>query len=322
MVADGAPGPNRVSVTDAIRDAFDHTRRHLFPIRVERWLFLGFVAFLDQCGRSFNGGGGGGGSPEHRGPWPRDGRGFAESVIEGVDAATDWLSAHAAPVAFGAVAVLVLVCGLLALVLWINSRGTFMYLDDVASGRADVRRPWREHARAAHSYFGWRFALSLASLFVVLFAAGLFAVGLVAFARGRLEGLLGGAAALALLPVLLVLAVTLPLLLLAGVALRDFVAPLQLTTGSTCGEATRTLEHLVIANPGVFFVYLLLKLVLAGAIGVAVFVGGCLTCCLGFLPIVMQTLFQPLFFFERSWSVFLLKQMGHDLPGRLAAPTG
>jgi len=320
MASDGAPVPNRVSVTDAVREAIDHTRRSLFPVRVDRWLFLGFVAFLDQCGRSFNGGGGGGGSPEHHGPWPPDGRGFAEGVVDGVDRATEWLSAHAGPVALGTVAVLVLVCGLLALVLWINARGTFMYLDNVASSRADVRRPWREHARAARSYFGWRFALSLASFFVVLFAAGLFAVGLVAFARGRLEGLFGGVAALALLPVLLVLAVTLPLLLLAGVALRDFVAPLQLTAGSTCGEAARTLEHLVIGNPGAFFVYLLLKLVLAGGIGIAVFIGGCLTCCLGFVPIVMQTLFQPLFFFERAWSVFLLRQMGHDLPGRLTPP--
>jgi hypothetical protein len=29
----------------------------------------------------------------------------------------------------------------------------------------------------------------------------------------------------------------------------------------------------------------------------------------------MQTLFQPLFHFERAWSVFLLRQMGYELPG-------
>jgi hypothetical protein len=38
----------------------------------------------------------------------------------------------------------------------------------------------------------------------------------------------------------------------------------------------------------------------------------------------MQTVFQPLFYFERAWSLYLLRQMGHDLPGRLApeSPTG
>jgi len=46
-------------------------------------------------------------------------------------------------------------------------------------------------------------------------------------------------------------------------------------------------------------------------------VGGCLTCCIAFLPLVLQTVFQPLFYFERALPLFLLRQMGHDLPGRL-----
>jgi hypothetical protein len=33
----------------------------------------------------------------------------------------------------------------------------------------------------------------------------------------------------------------------------------------------------------------------------------------------MQTVFQPFFFFERAWSVVLLRQMGHDVAGRLSA---
>ena len=35
------------SPIDAAREAFEHTRRQLFPFRFERWLTLGFVAFLD-----------------------------------------------------------------------------------------------------------------------------------------------------------------------------------------------------------------------------------------------------------------------------------
>ena len=73
----------------------------------------------------------------------------------------------------------------------------------------------------------------------------------------------------------------------------------------------------VTQHPGAFVIYLLLKMVF--------FVGdrcgrlrrGCLTCCIGFLPVVMQVLFQPIFYFERSWSLFVLRQMGHDLPGQL-----
>jgi hypothetical protein len=32
--------------------------------------------------------------------------------------------------------------------------------------------------------------------------------------------------------------------------------------------------------------------------------------------VVTQTVLQPLFFFERAWSLHLLRQMGYDLIGR------
>ena len=243
-------------------------------------------------------------------------------MAEAVNAATAWLSAHAFEVTLGAIVGLLLLAGVMAVVLWINARGTFMYLDNVASGRAEVARPWSAHAQAAHSYFGWRLGLSLAAVFLVLFGAGLVAAAAVGFARGRLEGAAGVAAALGLAPVLLLLLLALPLLALASVALRDFVAPLQLSTGLRCGQAARVLEALVMQHTGAFAIYLLLKLVLYVGAGVVVFVGGCLTCCVGFLPIVMQVLFQPIFYFERSWSLFVLRQMGHDLPGRLSPGGG
>jgi hypothetical protein len=318
MATTSSPGP-QVSVTDAARDAIEHTRRTLFPIRVEKWLVLGFLAFLDQCGRSLNGGGpGGGGDGPGRG-WPgRGGRGAAEDLAEALRTASAWLSEHAVEVTIGGIVGLVLLTALIAVVLWLNARGTFMYLDNVASGRAEISRPWREHAHSAQSYFGWRFGLALATFGVLLFAASLVLVAGVAFVRGRLEDAAGGVTALALVPVLLLLLLALPLLALAGLALRDFVAPLQIATGLSCGQAARVLEGLIVDHPGAFLVYLLLKLVLYAVTGVVVVVGGCLTCCLGFLPVVLQTVFQPLFFFERAWSVFLLRRMGHDVPARLA----
>ena len=45
-----------------------------------------------------------------------------------------------------------------------------------------------------------------------------------------------------------------------------------------------------------------------------------MTLCCILLPVVTQTALQPLFFFERAWSLFFLRQMGHDLlDGSLAA---
>jgi len=320
MASTHPPAP-KVSAIDAAQAAIEHTRRSLFPIRFQKWVVLGFLAFLDQCGRTFNGGGGGGGGRGHHGGgWP-GGPGFGERVTDAVNTATAWLSAHAVEVAIGTIFGLIAIGLLVALVLWINSRGTFMYLDAVATGRSDVARPWREHATAAQSYFGWRLALALATLGVILFAAGLVAVAAVAFARGRFEGASGGILTAALVPVILVLLVALPLLALVGLALRDFVAPLQLTTGLPCGAAARVLEGLLTDHPGAFLLYILVKFVAVVITGLVIVVGGCLTCCIGFLPVVLQVVFQPLFFFERSFSLQLLRQMGHDVASRLGGAT-
>jgi hypothetical protein len=306
-----------VSPVEAARQAFEHTRRELFPIRFEKWLLLGLLAFLDQCGRSFRGGGaatrGGGG----HGPFPTPGDGGAGEAAAWLQRAVEWLTAHAALVTLGLVGGVLVIAVLAAVVLWFNARGVFMYLDAVATGRAELARPWREHAPAAASYFGWSLGISLAGVFVLLFAGGIVAALALGFASGRLQGPGGALSAAALLPVLLLLLLALPLLALAALALRDFVAPLQLATGLPCGAAARLLESLVLANPGAFVVYLLLKVVVVVGSGIAIAIGGCLTCCLGFLPIVMQALFQPFFHFERGLSLFLLRQLGYDATARL-----
>ena len=45
-MASASPTAPRVSVTDAVREAIEHTRRNLFPVRVEKWLILGFLTPL------------------------------------------------------------------------------------------------------------------------------------------------------------------------------------------------------------------------------------------------------------------------------------
>jgi len=49
-------------------------------------------------------------------------------------------------------------------------------------------------------------------------------------------------------------------------------------------------------------------------------VAACFTCCCILIPVVTQTFLQPLFFFERAWPLYLLRQMGYDvLTGPLAS---
>jgi hypothetical protein len=304
-----------VSPLDAAQQALGHARRHLFPFRFERWLALGFVAFLDQCGRTQAG----------FGQFP-GGRGVPEEVTERggpgpvLNEAAAWLAAHVMLVmAIAAVALVVILC-LTALVLWINSRGVFMYLDNVSTGRADVSRPWREHAARADSYFAWSFGFTLGTMTggMVLLITG--ALAALRMARGQ-GGIGGGVAALVVLGGLLLILVLAAAL--ASLALRDFVAPIQMRAGVSCGAAIGLFLGLLRLHPGAFVVYVILKIVFALVLAFVVMVAACLTCCCALVPVVTQTLLQPAFYFERAWSLFLLRPMGYDLvPVPAPSPPG
>ncbi len=307
------------SPIDAAKQAFEHTRAQLFPFRFERWIALGFVAFLDQCGR----GGlrlpsvpssGGNGDGNDLGAWSRD---------------LDWAAGHVGLVVLLAAGALALIVGFAALVLWLNSRGIFMYLDNVASGRADISRPWREHAERANSLFAWRFGIAMGTLAGILvlcvgLVGGVVLVTEMVDAEGGWEPVaVGGVivAALVGLPVLLLLVLV---LVLVSLALRDFVAPLQWRAGVPCGEAIRLFWDLLRAQPVAFVLYVLLKAGFAIGLATVILLAACFTCCCALIPVVTQTLLQPLFYFERAWSIFLLRELGWDLAAEpssgLAAP--
>lgn len=287
-----------VSPIDAAQRAIEHTRRSLFPFRFERWLLLGFVAFLDQCGR------GGAGMPGGNARLP--GGGFGDTPAEFSQAAA-WAGSHVGllvGLAAGGLLLIVLFC---ALVLWINSRGIFMYLEAVAEAPRERGVRFSAHAERAQSLFAWRFVLAMAMLVVVLLLVGAGAGLVWLYARDRLPGLATGVLLVGLVLLLLVLTLAGSLF---SVFLRDFVAPLQWKEGLACGDAVRRAAALLDPHKGALALYVGLKVVFALALAFAVLIAGCLTCCCAFLPVVCQVVLQPLFFFERAWSLCLLDQLG------------
>ena len=305
MTAPLAPA-RRVSVIDAASEAIELVRRQLFPFRLERWLPLGFVTFLDRCGRS--GGGPGGSGGQFPGSGGDTGAGSA-SVDEAIASAKDWFAEHMVVIIAVSAILLVVMVTLVAVILWLNSRGVFMYVDNVASGRFDVARPWREHADRAWSYFGWSFGLSMVAFFgiLLLLVPGVL-LGLALFRHGPSPG-----------PILGVIAVVIAFIVFAiglnlfQLVLRDFAAPLQLALDVPCGRAIGVAWSFVRANLVTFIVYVILKIIFAIVVGITSIFVGCFTCCIGFLPVISHTLLQPFYYFERAWSLCLLRQAGYDI---------
>ena len=303
MIAPSAP--RKLSAADAVGEALHIARSRLFPFRLDRWLPLGFVTFLDRCGRS------GGGSPGGSGQVPGTNSGDSgfPDADEAIASAKDWFAENLVVIlAVGAIGIVLLVT-VIAIVLWLNSRGVFMYLDNVASGRFDIKRPWREHADRAWSYFGWSFGLAIGGFLGVLLLLapiGFFVFSLIR--HGANAGPILGIILLVLLFIVWILALN-----LFSMLLRDFAAPLQVKLDVRCGQALGVAWGLVRGNLGTFVIYVLLKIVFAILTGITALLAGCFTCCLGFLPVIHHTLLQPLYYFERAWSLCLLRQAGYDL---------
>lgn len=290
------------AVFDALQDAVSHTRAQLFPFRLNRWLPLGVVAFLDQCGRQ--------GGPA----FPNFGNGYRHNTGAGSPIGVDmgraggWLGQHVVLIMLIAAGVFAVAVAVIALATWLRSRGTFMYIDNAAGGTCDIERPWRQHREIAGSWFAWQLTIGLASFVGVV--GMLIPIGILVyrFFLVRQPAILLGL----IVPFLALLAMSLVYGAFA-VASRDFVAPLQFQAGRSFGAALQIFWGLLCREPLAFFIYLILKMIYAVAAGVLAFIACCLTCCIAALPVVNQAALQPVYYCERSWSLFLLRRLGYDV---------
>jgi hypothetical protein len=312
----------RISVVEPLTPAWERTKRILFrPFDLGRWLVLGFAAWLAGLGGSgggfqlrlpMRGWGDWGGSAS----W-REGLDGAEQVVRDV-----WQGVALAGCLVALAVVVVLVVAMVVVGLWASSRGRFVFLDDVLSGRAAIVEPWKRLRRQGNSLFLFRLLFGLVLLVVIgLMVGGTFlAVGGVAgLARHETIG------AVVAIPLVLVLVAVVALCLvtgaLVGYLLEGFVVPLMHRHGLGVMDGWRRFLGHFRARPWLFLLSGLLLIGLRLGVAMVVVTAGFMTCCLGFLvlmiPYVGTVLLLPVPVFVRSYTVELLAQAD---PGLLAGP--
>ena len=134
-------GPHRSpSAIDALGEGISHMREKLFPFSFVGWVTLGFVSLLESCG-SGSGGGIRNNFPSGSGPY--------EDPTHLVEGALAWIASHM--ILFVSILMGVMLISLV--IMWVRSRTIFVYIDDVATGRFDIVRPWSQHSGHADSFF-------------------------------------------------------------------------------------------------------------------------------------------------------------------------
>ncbi len=298
--------PRDISVTAPFGQALGGVKKVLFqPFDVAKWFVIGFCAWLAYLGEGgfhggFNYGGGG------------HGHGGTNLQAEFEHARTYVVNNLGWILPLAITLVLVgLAIGLV--VLWLSSRGRFMFLHCVALNTAEVAVPWRKYAKPANSLFLFRIVLALLGLVTVL-PAIVGVVLIIARMVIRQTATVGGVAGAA--------GLVLGLMLL-GVAfwvverlLRDFVVPVQYLRGAGCMAAWREVGALVRSDLLHFVLYLLFRIALGIGIAVALIIVVLATCCcagcLFALPYLGTVLLLPVLVLERSYSIYFLAQYGPE----------
>ena len=271
------------------------------PFNLGTWLVIGFSAWLARLA----GGGGGGGT---RLNLNRDHaatlhvRQFLRGAWEHLRAHPHWLALIIVGAAVAAVIFLLL--------LWISSRGKFIFLDNVVNNRARIVEPWRRFAERGDSLFLWRLG------FLVACVLALAALGTVAVvAAGGFSGFGFGSARAITITVLAAVAAAMWGIGCAYVSLflDSFVVPVMYKDAVGAVEAWRRLVPWIELHFGAFLLYGLFVLAWAVLVGIGVLVAGLLTCCVGLLlvvlPYVGTVILLPFLVTYRAFSLEFLAQL-------------
>jgi hypothetical protein len=310
-----ASPPAQVSVITPIQPAIERARQLLFrPFNLATWFTIGFCAWLAGVGQTgFGNWGFTGLNPQGRFPGSPHASGSTtwQGANEVWEQAKDQVMGNLAWILPLAIVLVCLIVALGVIMVWVMSRGEFMFLHCVALGRAEVAVPWRQHARKARSLFFFRLVLGLLgavlmlplAAFIGVFVFRLFTRGVPPLA-GWLPLIVAG---LGLLVVGFGFAVVAKLT-------RDLVLPIMFLRDGTCRQAWRELLGLFAGRYHLLVLYLLFQIVLGLMMSVIVLVAVIATCCVAAclmaIPFIGTVLLLPVLVFQRAYSLYYLAQLG------------
>ena len=294
-------GPDgKIQILAPFNVALEWTKQVLFrPFDLEKWLVIGFAAFLSH----FAGGGTGfnfnPASLRNRGNWNWDFRTTSHQFYSTTDHVSLWLVLFITATAFIFIMALVLV------LLWIGCRGRFMFVDCVARNRGAIREPWHEFRSVGNSLFWFTLAVALLFLLIAVVAGSPVLLWLVMH-RGDVHF-----GPIAVLCVGFWIAVVFVCALAWGL-ISQFMIVAMYRRRCRAIEAFRSSVSLIMTDPVPFILYLLFLIVLGIFVAIISCVATCLTCCIAALPYIGTVILLPLYVFLAAYPLFFARQFGPD----------
>ncbi len=286
-----------ISAFDPITPALHRTGKILFqPFNLGKWFVIGFTAWLAMLGESggslnfwnqFSGGGRGGG-PVSPGPQIHP-------------SAIPWIIS-------AAIVFILLVIGLTILIMWLSSRGKFMFMENLVHDSVVVKDPWAEYRKEGNSLFRLRI---LIHLFALLYMIVLIGSAVVLAWDDFQRQVWGSGATSAIIVGILGL---LPYIVIVGLVkwlISAFIQPIMYIDRVPWRTALSIFHQEILAgNTGAILLYMLVTILISLAVGMLASVAVCATCCIAALPYLGTVILLPLFVFDQSYKLYYLAQFG------------
>jgi len=294
-----------------IQKAWDKMVQVLFrPFDMGKWMVIGFAAFLANLGRESGSNGNFNSGNRWNGKSLDDLRGGLSEVVDTlIDA---WLE-YTALIIVITVSILVLLIFFSILFNWLNSRGQFMFLDNVIKNRGAVQEPWREYRKEATSLMIFQILFNwFGGILVLVLLAGIFSPILVMI---MMERFVGGYVVILFGSFCLLIAVSVVCGFI-GMIMNHFVVPLMYQRRGSILAGFRAFIPVLKAHFWRIILFWIVMILVEIAIGVAVLLGVLLTCCtaliLLIIPYIGTIALLPIYVFKRFMGLEFLRQLGEE----------
>ena len=276
---------------------------------LRKWLVVGFTVFLAGL-IDFNRGGSGMNFRNDSINWQDKGW---WDVWQFPDMAWNWLMNNMIWFFLGAI-IFILIIALGLVLLWLSSRGHFMFLYNVVEDKAEIGIPWKRFRFLGNSLFIFRTLVTLIASFI--FLIGFIIEFIVLYNIYDSNGDTNGSFWLALGLGILVFLFLVLIFVCIEMFINDFLVQIMYKSDVGAFEGVRRLITLVSNHLGSFILYTLLKFGLSIAVVFVVMIIGFLTCCIGFfilaIPYISDVILLPISYTFRCFSVEFLEQFGSE----------
>lgn len=277
-------------------DAFELMKKILFqPFELRKWFVIGFAAFLAALaggfGSSFNFSSRGSSSDQ-------------EAVSDGFRKIGSVAQMEWWVIILIVVGVLVLLAVGLAL-MWVGSRGRFIFTDCIVHNRAAIVAPWKEFRAEGNSFFVFWLVIACVVVAAVLIGALVLVVPSMPRGAATHPGLAFwlGLGSLGFFVLCVVFAWT---------VVSNFMVPIMYRQRCPARHAFAQSVALIRSHPAPMVLYVLFLIVVILAAAFVSCALACVTCCIAAIPYVGTVILLPIPVTLCAFSLIFLRQFGSD----------